>query len=1102
MRVRPLQIVIASCMALGAFGKRKGMTSVGSKIQDIGPTTTTDSVERQDHISNFLADHPNGASKLQRTAVLDHNVVTPAANMTVAEEKQGSTTLSPPKNKVKGAYLVELDPAGHSDLVRRGGEDIHDAFHEYLSKRAGPDGTGVKYDKRVDIKAEGVFFGASVQLAADIDHVSLSQIPGVISVSAVGEVHPAAFSSAKASAEAIKALTAGPLPEHVMIGVDKLQKEGITGKDVTIGIIDTGVDYTLSALNGGKKAGEACIGPECPIISGIDIVGDEYEDRFGGKPVPDKDVMPKCPTKKTLSIAAHGTHVTSTIIGNDPDRGFRGVATGAKVRMYKVMACQNGIGSDALLLALAAAMKDGVDLISMSIGGVGGWADAPGLAPWNAAGKKIPIVVSLGNAGGETGSFSTTDTGSADDLLAVGSVDSTHYIGVKAQAIGLEKAKDIVVYSTYAFVEEAGKPLDLPLVVLDTKYNAGSACRQFPESTNFQGKVVMVWRGQCRFTVKLKNLLENGAKYVLIANRPPPGSLFYVEPIEWDNGQMNVGTISYEDGLALADGAAKGSKVSVRFLDNNFTILENQDSGGTVSGFSSVGPTLDTFFKPNVVAPGGNIIGVEPAAVGGYSIISGTSFSAPIVAGCVALFKEARKDRKWTPAEIRDRIQSTTTQVLEDPHGFYGTATNPKMLSSAGRQGAGLIDIWRAVHATTSVTPTLISLNYTNHLAPTHTITITNDGKMPQEYTMQHQPHGALVAAIFYEDDGFLNWTQFPFNHADDAAKVTFEPATFKVEPGAKQQVKINFTKPADDFKTKPFQVYSGVILAKSKEDLGTVSVSYGGIMEDLSKRVVMDTTVNYWGPDEGTAVALVGNAQLPFTPSENVTFNLNQTDLQPSWYFRSLSPTSWVQVALVEPNITFPATYTWKAPESAPGPPGDQPGQHARRDLSAMAQRFEKRFKVPSMRSELDRRGASTTDPVQSGGKGKTTKASTEATESGPNPPPPRAETPKLFKDVKVIAIVQQYNNEGRHDNYHNPYDHEAISDIAVDQAGKRYVIKPGTYKILIRALKPLADPTLSESYDSYLSQEFVYAQDGQGQQGRDLGHNRDGDGDEGDPP
>lgn len=67
--------------------------------------------------------------------------------------------------------------------------------------------------------------------------------------------------------------------------------------------------------------------------------------------------------------------------------------------MYKVMACHNGIGNDVLLMAIAAAFKDGVDIISMSIGGVGGWADSPALAPFNAIGKRIPFVVSFGNAG-------------------------------------------------------------------------------------------------------------------------------------------------------------------------------------------------------------------------------------------------------------------------------------------------------------------------------------------------------------------------------------------------------------------------------------------------------------------------------------------------------------------------------------------------------------------------------------------------------------------------------------------------------------------------------------------------------------------------------
>jgi subtilisin family serine protease len=68
---------------------------------------------------------------------------------------------------------------------------------------------------------------------------------------------------------------------HVMAGVDKLHAEGLAGKGITIGIIDSGVDYTHPALGGG-------FGPGFKIIGGYDFVGEESNG--ADSPKPDNDV--------------------------------------------------------------------------------------------------------------------------------------------------------------------------------------------------------------------------------------------------------------------------------------------------------------------------------------------------------------------------------------------------------------------------------------------------------------------------------------------------------------------------------------------------------------------------------------------------------------------------------------------------------------------------------------------------------------------------------------------------------------------------------------------------------------------------------------------
>ncbi len=112
-----------------------------------------------------------------------------------------------------------------------------------------------------------------------------------------------------------------------------------------------------------------------------------------------------------------------------------------------------------------------------------------------------------------------------------------------------------------------------------------------------------------------------------------------------------------------------------------------------LASFSSRGPTFQGSLKPDVVAPGVNILssgfgsgeGLQQHL--GFGIVSGTSMATPHVAGAAALLKQAHPN--WSPADIKSALMSTAvTDVWLD--------TDRTQPAGVLDRGAGRIDLSRA----------------------------------------------------------------------------------------------------------------------------------------------------------------------------------------------------------------------------------------------------------------------------------------------------------------------------------------------------------------------------------------------------------------------
>lgn len=187
------------------------------------------------------------------------------------------------------------------------------------------------------------------------------------------------------------------------------EKACLTGKGVTIGIIDTGVDYLHADLGG-------CLGEGCKVIGGYDFINQDED------PIDDH---------------GHGTHVAATAAGNGL---FKGIAPDANIVAYKVLNENgNGFWSDVLsgIERGVDPNKDGntddkLDVISLSLGGdcAGDYSkfcgpdDPISTAIDNVVDAGIVAVIAAGNSGPEKGTIGTPAT--SRKAITVGAIGKYH----------------------------------------------------------------------------------------------------------------------------------------------------------------------------------------------------------------------------------------------------------------------------------------------------------------------------------------------------------------------------------------------------------------------------------------------------------------------------------------------------------------------------------------------------------------------------------------------------------------------------------------------------------------------------------------------------
>lgn len=545
------------------------------------------------------------------------------------------------------------------------------------------------------------------------------------------------------ASDAATAAASGNYSVHAQTGVDKLHAQGICGEGVVIAIVDTGTQYTHPTLGG-------CFGSGCKVAGGYDLVGDGCWPEVGCTIEPDDDPM---------DDLGHGTHVAGIAVGQSisgPD--FVGVAPEATILSYKVFSYYDGTTEDILIDAFLMAYKADADIITSSIGGAGGWAsDAWAVVASRIADKGVIVTIAAGNDG-EEGPYYASDGSSGDKVLAVASVEAIETAEVAFLAnFTLDNQTSSAVIGYY----EGFEPIPytytgFPIYAISYDTEAtDDACEAL--SVNLTGKVVLVRvSAECDGATQQDNIQNAGAHVTLFYLA---GNSTAIPDYSFTGGFTAV--ITKDSGLAIIKTLASGGEVIVDFTtitsDNYFVGMPNPSgAGGLPNYYTSWGPLYDLSIKPDIAAPGGDILSTYPTDA--YAVLSGTSMATPYIAGVAALYISHYGGRKsnanFNASEVLMRIISSGDSL---PYFNGESLMEYDMYAPVAQVGTGIINATKVLEFTTSLSYAKFGLNDTRYFSASQSVDITNGADDEVSYA-----YGVQDAA------GFETWS------AADAVPVEF----------------------------------------------------------------------------------------------------------------------------------------------------------------------------------------------------------------------------------------------------------------------------------------------------------------------------------------
>ncbi|XP_068659145.1 subtilisin-like protease SBT1.2 [Aristolochia californica] len=368
----------------------------------------------------------------------------------------------------------------------------------------------------------------------------------------------------------------------------------------------------------------------------------------------------------------HGTHTSSTAAGNAvPGASVfglgageaRGMAPGAHIAMYKVCWFSGCFSSD-ILAGMDDAIRDGVDILSLSLGGfpLPFYADSIAIGGFRATERGISVVCAAGN----NGPIPNSVANEAPWLTTVGASSLDRKFPAIVRLGDGQILHGESMYPGNLF-PHAGKTLEL--VNEFGRSNGGELCFKGSLSkARVGGKMVVCDRGTNGRAEKGEVVKEAGGTAMILANAE-----VNKEEDSVDVHVLPATQIGYAESLRLKRYMNSTKRPTAR-IEFGGTVID-RSRAPAVALFSSRGPSITnpSILKPDIIAPGVNIIAAWPENLGptglsedtrrvNFTVLSGTSMACPHISGITALIRSAHPT--WSPAAIRSAIM-TSADVID-----------------------------------------------------------------------------------------------------------------------------------------------------------------------------------------------------------------------------------------------------------------------------------------------------------------------------------------------------------------------------------------------------------------------------------------------------